>query len=333
MRRTTLKALTIAAAGALALTACTNPGGSGNTDEDKLVIYSSHPIEMIDFFTAKFKEANPGVEVELITGGTGELLGRVKAEAAQPQGDVLWGGGAYTGSSAPDLFTKFDDPVLQEIGEELRDPAGFNAPAGAFTMLIVYNKDLVPEADVPQTWQDLADPKWKGLIGYANPASSSSAYNALVAWKVIGGWELVESIAKNLVIADSSSAPFTAVGNGEAPLGVAYEEGAYRWLPSGKVGIVYPSDGVIVAAEGLFQIANAPNPTNAKKFAQFMLAVEQQQALVDNFEGRRPTNSGVTFPDAMPPASELNLLAYPPEAQTEQAEWLAEWNEIMVNTR
>ncbi len=288
---------------------------------------------MIDFFTARFEEANPGVKVELITGGTGELLGRVKAEAASPQGDILWGGGAYTGSSSPDLFTKFDDPVLDQVSPELRDPAGYNAPAGAFTMLICYNKDLVSDADAPKTWQDLADPKWKGKIHYANPASSSSAYAALVAWKEIGDWSMVESLAKNMIIDDSSSGPFTAVGNGESPLGVSYEEGAYRWLSSGKMGIVYPSDGVVLGPEGLFQIAKGPNPVNAKKFAQFMLSVEQQQALVDNFPGRRPTNTAVKFPSDMPTSSDLKVLPYPDEAQTDQAAWLEKWNTIMVDTR
>lgn len=300
---------------------------------DSLVLYSSHPIEMVDYYISAFEAENPGVRVDLITGGTGELLSRIKAEGGRPLGDVLWGGGAYTGGSAPDLFNKYDSPVLAEIFPEFLDPAGFNAPPGAFTMVIVYNKNLVSDEEAPKTWAELADPKWQGKIQYANPASSSSSYAALVAWKEIGGWELVEAMAKNMTVVDSSSGPFTAVGNGEVELGVAYEEGAHRWLPSGNVGIVYPEDGVIIQVEGLFRMKGGPNEANADKFADFILAQPQQQALVDKFPGRRPTNANVVFPDTMPSAADLHLLTYPPEAVTEQAEWLAKWKEIMINTR
>lgn len=306
---------------------------SGKAPTDSLVLYSSHPIEMVDYYISAFEAENPGVKVDLITGGTGELLSRIKAEAGRPLGDVLWGGGAHTGSSAPELFNAYDSPVLSEIFPEFLDPAGFNAPPGAFTMVIVYNKDLVSDEDAPKTWAELADAKWSGKIQYANPASSSSSYAALVAWKEIGGWELVEAMAKNMTIVDSSSGPFTAVGNGEVELGVAYEEGAHRWLASGKVGIVYPSDGVTLLAEGLFRMKDGPNEANADKFADFILSQPQQQALVDNFPGRRPTNVNVSFPDSMPSANDLNVLPYPADAVTDQSDWLAKWKDIMINTR
>jgi iron(III) transport system substrate-binding protein len=299
-----------------------------------LVLYASHPTAMVDYYVKAFEQQNPGVKVELITGGTGDLLGRVRAEKDRPRGDLLWGGSSTTGGSAPDLFVKYDAPVLKEISKELLDPTGYNAPMDAFAMVIVYNKDLVPEAQAPKTWADLANPKWKGKVRFANPISSSSSYAALVNWKLIGNWDLLERLARNMIIDESSSAPFTAVAQGEAPVGVAYEEGAYRVLATGKVGIVYPSDGVVVLPGGLFLIKGGPNAENAKKFADFVLATPQQQALVDRFPGRRPANVNVKLPPEMPPVSKLKVLAYPSEeARQQQKDWLAKWKEIMISTR
>lgn len=321
------KILALAVTSALALSAC----GSGGSDSNSLVIYASHPTEMVDYFVAAFEEENPGLDVELITGGTGDLLGRVQAEAGRPQGDILWGGSSTTGGSAPELFTPYDSEILSEISTAYLDPAGFNAPSDAFTMVIVYNKNLVDPADAPQTWADLADPKWKGQVRFANPESSSSSYAALVNWLLIGDWEFVEELAQNFIIDDSSSAPFTAVGQGESAIAVAYEEGAYRWLESGEVEIVYPSDGVVVLPGGLFQIKDGPNADNARKFADFVLSQEQQQALVDNFDGRRPTNTNVELPSIMPGADDMNVLDYASaDADTRKDEYLAQWREIMV---
>lgn len=108
------------------------------------------------------------------------------------------------------------------------DPHGYNVPFDAFTMVIVYNQDLVPEDEVPRAWAEVVDPKWAGKVVHANPAASSSAYTAMVTWLTIGGWDLVEALAKNQIIIDSSSAPSTQVGQGENALSVAYEEGAFR---------------------------------------------------------------------------------------------------------
>ncbi len=340
-------ALAFVAAAVFALTSCaggqttveTTPQSAGaptvtEQGTDALILYASHPTDMVDFFVKAFEEENPGVKVELITGGTGDLLGRIKAEAARPQGDILWGGSASTGGSAPDLFAQYDSAALSELNEAFLDPDGFNAPSGGFTMVIVYNKNLVSEAEAPKTWADLADPKWKGKIQFANPESSSSAYTALVNWKLIGDWELIERMAVNFIVVDSSSGPFNAVGNGEAPIGVAYEEGAYRWLESGNVEIVYPSDGVLLLPEGLFIIKDGPNSVNAKKFADFVLSKGQQQALADNFLGRRPSHSLVELGDGMPQPSTLNVLPYPTaEAASSKDEWLAKWREIVINIR
>ncbi len=321
---------TALALGAAVLTAW---GGESRADSNSLVLYTSTPTAQVDFFVKAF-EKETGIKTEIITGGTGDLLNRVKAEADRPQGDVLWGGSSTTGGSQPELFVPYTPPESAKVNAAFADPKGYNAPFDAFTMVIVYNKDLVPEADAPKSWADLADPKWQGKVRFANPVSSSSSYAALVNWKLIGDWDFVAKLAKNFIIDHSSSAPFTAVGQGEAELGVAYEEGAYRYLESGKVGIVYPSDGVVVLPGGLFLIKDGPNAENAKKFADFLLQPEQEQALVENFPGRRPSSDAVKLPETMPASSTLHVLDYPTsEAEQNQKDWLAKWQEIMIDAR
>ena len=301
--------------------------------ESRLVLYASHPTEMIDFFVDRFN-AEYGVEVDLVYGGTGELLARIRAEADRPQADLMWGGGSHTGASAPELFLPYDSEALEGIAEELLDPAGYNAPFDAFTMVIVYNKELVSEEEAPRTWADLADPKWHRKVVHANPAVSSSAYAAMVTWLEIGGWEMVEALANNQIIAESSSAPFTQVGQGENPIGIAYEEGAFRWLDTGRIEIVYPEDGVALLPGGLFIVRDGPNPNAARAFADFVLAHDQQEALAEQFLGRRPAHKDVELNPAMRSVAELNVIPYPDEeAAANREEWLATWRQIMIRTR
>ncbi len=318
---------------ALSLAALLLVGTSALAQSNRLTLYVSHPTEMVDFYVERFTEAT-GIDVDIVYGGTGELLARIGAEAARPQADVMWGGGSHTGASAPELFRPYESAALEDISEAMRDPEGYNAPFDAFTMVIVYNKDLVAEDEVPRTWAELADPKWKGKVVHANPASSSSSYAAMVTWLEIGGWDLVEALARNQIIADSSSAPFTQVGQGENALGVAYEEGAFRWLDSGRIGIVYPEDGVALLPGGLFLVNDSPNPEAADAFADFVLSLESQEALVENFLGRRPTHKDVALNPAMRSVTDLNVIPYPDAAAAaNREEYLATWRDIMIRTR
>ena len=69
-----------------------------------LVVYSPHDADPLNAGIAMFQAAYPNINVEVIAAGTGELTQRIAAEAENPQGDVLWGGGADTLAGFPDLF-------------------------------------------------------------------------------------------------------------------------------------------------------------------------------------------------------------------------------------
>jgi ABC-type thiamine transport system substrate-binding protein len=56
---------------------------------DNLVIYNAGTPEMGDDLVRAFKAKHPGINVEVIRLGSGEIITRVKAEANRPQGDII----------------------------------------------------------------------------------------------------------------------------------------------------------------------------------------------------------------------------------------------------
>ena len=72
-----------------------------------LVIYSPHDADPLAAGIALFEATYPNIEVTPITGGTGELCQRIVAESENPQGDVLWGGGADTLAAYTDYFSPY----------------------------------------------------------------------------------------------------------------------------------------------------------------------------------------------------------------------------------
>ncbi len=69
-----------------------------------VVVYSAVSPKVMSAFVEEFQKQNPGIKVELINGGSGELFTRLNAEKARPRADVLVGPDA-------DNFDAYHRPV------------------------------------------------------------------------------------------------------------------------------------------------------------------------------------------------------------------------------
>ena len=330
--------LSIAIATAAMLVAVGPSFAQAPQTEGQLVVYASHPAQMVDHFLKMFGDKY-GVRVSNVKAGTGELLNRIKAERNRPSADIMWGGFSDAGASSPDLFDVYRSPLLSGTEPKMIDPSGYNTPFGASTMVIMYNKSLVKPEQAPQRWSDLAKPEWKGKIAHADPAKSSSALTALDTWLMIYGrgdpaWKLVEDMTRNMTIVLKSSLVFQQVGRGEYPVGVTYEEAAFNYVLAGTAGVVYPQDGTVLEPEGMFIVKNGPNPKAARLFADFLQSDEAQKELVAKFPGRRPTRMGIpTHPDMLP-ASKLKLIDFDSKwAADNRAQILERMQKIIIKTQ
>ena len=109
--------LGVAGGAALALAGC---GGGGEAAPEaegaategaageggSLVVYTPHSEEEIAIEIPPFEEQT-GIKVEVVSGGAGELIQRISAEAKAPQGDVLFGGSMGTSLASLDLWEEF----------------------------------------------------------------------------------------------------------------------------------------------------------------------------------------------------------------------------------
>ncbi len=80
---------------------------SKSSDKEELIIYCSHPLDLMNTILDDFKLKNPEISVEVVTAGTGELLKRIEAEKTNPLGDILWGGTLNSVKSKGELFESY----------------------------------------------------------------------------------------------------------------------------------------------------------------------------------------------------------------------------------
>jgi len=291
--------------------------GAPDKKGGKVTIYSPNQAEINNPIIKEF-QTRTGIEVELISGGTGELLKRVQAEEANPLGDVFFGGGAESLAAYAKYFEAYETKEAANIGEAYKDKTNHFTPFSALPMIIMYNKDLVKPGEEPKGWSDLLDPKWKGKIAFADPAKSGSSFTQIVTFlSAFGrddekGWNYVKSFVNNLdgKMLSGSSMVYKGVADKEFTLGVTLEEAALRNLEGGaNVGIIYPSEGTSAVPDGLAVIKGAKNMENAKAFVDFAVGKDVQNLLQKEFK-RRPVRTDAAETQGIPASKDIKLVNY-----------------------
>ena len=300
-----------------------------------LVVYSPHDADPLNAGVALFQAAYPNINVEVIAAGTGELCQRVVAESENPQGDVLWGGGADTLAAYVDYFAPYVCANDDVIGDAYKDADDLWIGESPLPMVIIYNKTLIAEEDVPKTWADLCNENLKGQIAYASPAKSGSAYTQLCTMlfsqpSLDEGWAMVEKFIANLdgKIQDSSGNCHKLVAAGEYAIGVTIEKSAVLYNDNPDIGYIYPAANSAVP-DGVALIKGCPNEENAKLFIDFVTGMDCQKDQNVNWK-RRPVRSDLT-PEGLCELSTLDLGDYDfAYAATNKEAIVEKWNDLTV---
>ena len=303
--------------------------------DGSLVVYSPHDADPLNAGVAMFQAAYPDIDVQVIAAGTGELCQRIVAESENPQGDVLWGGGADTLAGYVDYFDAYVCANDDVIGDAYKDADDMWIGESPLPMVFIYNKNLIAEEDVPKTWDDLCNEALKGKIAFASPAKSGSAYTQLCTMlfskdTIDEGWELVFNFIKNLdgKVQDSSGNCHKLVASGEYAVGVTIEKSAVLYNDNPDIAYVYPAKNSAVPY-GVALIKNCPNPDNAKLFIDFVTGLECQTAQNADW-ARRPVRSDLT-PVGLVGLDTLDLGNYDfAYAAKNKAEIVEKWNDLTI---
>ena len=101
------------------------PASSGS---DTLVVYTARSESLNNAVIENF-EADTGIRVEVVTGGTGEILKRVQSEAANPQGDICWAADGPQLRGYVDYFEQYVSPEDANMMDGYKNTSGYSAPA------------------------------------------------------------------------------------------------------------------------------------------------------------------------------------------------------------
>lgn len=149
---------------------------AGCSSRQVVVVYSPHGPDILKDYEARFEAAHPEVDVQWIDAGSQEVYSRVEAEKNRPQGDVWWGAPStmFMQAAQEDLLEPYRPTWADAVEPAYKDAEDRWYGTYRSPLAIMFNNRHYKDGDVPQTWDDLLDPKWKGKITLRKPLPSGT---------------------------------------------------------------------------------------------------------------------------------------------------------------
>jgi iron(III) transport system substrate-binding protein len=262
----------------------------GAKKEGSVVWYTTDgPTPTQDVLKA-FSKKYPFVKPGFIRAKSQDVLDRIKTEARSGRNlfDLAKTSTETFGMYPREVFAVYNSPQKAAIPQNMRGERW----ASLFTFVrgIGYNTNLLKEADLPKTWEDLLDPRWKGKILF----DPSSLPEVMTLFTRMGKDKTSAYLDKlgasgNLQLRDGRTTITQLLSAGEAPLGVT----VYPYDVEALKRKGAPIDWALIdPTPGLMQpvsiSSNAPHPNSAALLYDFLLSDDGQKAYAQM--GRTPAN-------------------------------------------
>ena len=219
---------------------------------------------------------------------SGQSMAALIAEKNNPVADITYLGGQF-GPQAREagVLTPYKPQRWNEIPDGFKDRDGFWFTIHSGTLGLFVNTAALRGKPVPRSWQDLANPTYKGMIGYLNPASAAVGQVGVVAVNLAlgGSYEnfdpalrFFKNLQANAPIVPTQTS-YARVISGEIPILLDYDFNAYRGQHTDKapVQFVIPSEGTVALPYIMGLVNKGPNADNGRKVLDFVLSDEGQR--------------------------------------------------------
>ena len=311
-------------------------GAGGGDLEDTLTVLCTPQEEWCQVMVERFEEEF-GVDTNYVRLSSGEALARLQAGAEAPEFSVWWGGPAdgFVAANAEGLLESYVSPNAEAIPAEQKDADGVWTGVYVGALGFCSNTTVLGDLgiDVPDSWDDLADPALEGQVAIAHPASSGTSYTALFTQVLrLGGEdeaiEYAQSVHPNILqYTSSGAAPAEMAGRGEVAVSVVFSHDCVRNIEAGfsDLEVSFPEEGTGYEIGGVALIAGGPEPNAAKAWIDWALLAETQEIGPNEAESfQLPTNPDAAVHEASVNLDEVELIEYDFQAAGEARETLTQ---------
>jgi iron(III) transport system substrate-binding protein len=286
---------------------------------DALTIYSGRTQNLVGPLLERFNRQT-GIPVDVKYGDSAELALLLAEEGRRTPADVFLSQspGATGFLAGKGLLGQLDERLLGKVDPRFRNAAGRWVGVSARQRVLVYNRELVAERDLPDSVLDLTGPGFAGKLAIA-PANGSfqdfvTAMRQLQGDDAAARW--LRAIARNRPRTyANNNAIVEAVGRGEVPMGLVNHYYNHRFqqenpaTPSRNHYFHGRDVGALVIPSTVSVLAASDKGEEAARFVEFLLSPEAQRYFSDQtFE--YPLVPGVPAAKGLPPLGSIRSPSY-----------------------
>ena len=261
--------------------------------EGELIVYGSAEEAYVSAACKHFEELY-GIKVSYQRLSTGEVQAKITEENGNPSADVWFGGTSdpYAEAASAGLLLPYEAKNASHlVNQNYRDKDGawYGIYKGILGFMVNTEELARMNLEVPQDWDDLLKPEYKGLIWLSNPATAGTAklvINTMVQMKGHdAAMEYFKALDANIAqYTKSGSGPSKKVGIGECVIGIGFLHDGITQILDGydNIQLVIPSSGTSfeIGATAIFKGAKHENA--AKLWVEYALSPDCVNLAKDN---------------------------------------------------
>jgi iron(III) transport system substrate-binding protein len=314
----------------------------GAKKEGKLLWYTTLIVDqVVRPVKAAFEKEYPFIRIDFFRANSSGVVRRMLAEyqAKRYDVDIVDGTVSPTMVRRAGYLQRFYSPYLAEYPAELKDAKGFWGTTNLYFMTLGYNTSMVKPNELPMSYQDLLNPRWKGQMMWSTSRGSGAPIfigNVLLSMgKEAGNAYLQKLREQNIAKTTASNRQvLDLVIAGEYPIGVhIFNHHAYISKAKGAPVDWQPIEPVTGTENTVGLAKNAPHPYAAMLFLDFVLSQKGQKVFQQsNYLPAHP-KVPAKQPDLKPGGGRFNKVLYiNPDVQYDKGnEWVDYFQKNFLN--
>ena len=247
------------------------------------------------------------------------LVRRIIQEQNRPVCDVFWNNEILHTLRLKKLglLSEYRTANADDFPASYRSPTGHWYGLAARARVLLVNRQLVPQAERPDSIEDLADPKWRDRVGIAKPLFGTTATHAAVLFSTLGeapAKDFFRKLKGQARIMSGNKQVATAVGRGQLAFGLTDTDDAIIEVEHGQpVDIIFPDQdeaglGTLFIPNTVAIIRGGPHEQNARQLVDYLLSPDVEQSLAEGQSAQIPLNRAVTKVPRVLPATPIRWM-------------------------
>jgi iron(III) transport system substrate-binding protein len=296
--------------------------------EGKLVYYTSNFAEVEQEVIKAFNKRFPEIKVEMVRAPGGQLITRVKTEAAAGKlsADVVDHSDRALMTDLVDMFQDYAPPNGKDyLPESMISPKLW--PRATLVWSIAYNSALVQKP--PKSWMDLTTPEYGNKqIGQVFAASGGTTWTRIMFERQVLGEDYWKRQAATGPILYPSGAPASdALVRGEVSIAPLLYNAVYPKKHDGApVEIFFAPEGAPVNPYATGVPKTAAHPNAAKLFLNWCLSEEGQSFMIKELGNLTSLRTAPVYPAGFDPKVVKVWFPNFEEYVKLHGPWIEEWN-------